>query len=150
MNAGRGLVVDASVAVKWHLRDEDHVEEARALLERHVQGEVQLAAPAFIRCEIAQSLERARRARRIPDDQVSLQLLSFLTLGIHARFDPDELVISALRIARLTGATTYDAMYLAHAEELGFQVVTSDQQLIQLASSYAVPTHHLSEVASLL
>jgi predicted nucleic acid-binding protein len=150
MNDGRGLVVDASVAAKWHLRDEDHVEEAEELLRRHVVGDLWLAAPAFIRHELAQVLERARRARRIPEDQALRRLRAFLELKIHAQFDTDELVALALEIAQHTGATAYDAMYLAYAEELGLDVVTADEELIGQASGYSVTTLHLTEVLRLL
>ncbi len=46
------LVLDASVAVKWHLKDEDYAAEAALLLEDFGQGELELVAPAQIRYEV--------------------------------------------------------------------------------------------------
>lgn len=37
------VVVDASVAVKWLLPDEDHTDRARLLLRRYGQAEIQPA-----------------------------------------------------------------------------------------------------------
>lgn len=147
MIAGPGLVVDASVAVKWHLRDERYAAEASILLRRFVGGGLQLHAPAFIRYEVAQSLIRASRDRRIAADVVAVELESFLALGIHSSHDADDLVASAQRIAEHTGASVYDAMYLAHAEALDIDLVTSDEQLLRQASGYPVSVRSLLHVA---
>ncbi len=37
-------VLDASVAVKWHLDDEDHAEQALAVLADYESGRISLAA----------------------------------------------------------------------------------------------------------
>jgi len=48
------LVVDASVAAKWHLpeRDEEHTDRALALLTQFRGGDLELLAPAHIRFEV--------------------------------------------------------------------------------------------------
>lgn len=150
MNDADGLVVDASVAVKWHLRDEELVDEAVALLGRFVAGAIRLSAPAFIRYEVAQTLERACRDDRIGGEAAVVEWNTFLGYGIHAAQDGDGLVALAGRVARETGASVYDAVYVAYAELLGFGLVTHDERLIRNVEGYPVTVHHLSEAGALL
>jgi len=149
MNSDAGLVVDASVAVKWHLRDEELVGEASALLQRFIDGAVRLSAPAFIRYEIAQTLERACRGRRISEAEARTELQTFMNLGIHTSEDSDALVGLAQRIARRTGASVYDALYVAHAQALGFDLVTQDERLTRRMASYPVQVYKLVDLGDL-
>jgi len=147
---GRGLVVDASVAVKWHLPDEEYLEEASALLIGFRAGRLELTAPAFIRYELAQALERARRGRRVVPAEATTALASFLSFGIHVPVDSDEIVASAQRISQQTGISAYDATYVAHAEALGFDLVTADDKLARSAARDRVSILRLAEIAALL
>ncbi len=58
------LVVDASVATKWHLTDKDDADKALALLTRYTRGEVYLIAPQHIRSEIPSAITVANLANR--------------------------------------------------------------------------------------
>lgn len=150
MNAARGLVVDASVAVKWHLRDEELVEEAGVLLEEHFARRLLLAAPAFIRYELANFLEQARRRKRISVAEAAEELHAFLRFGVHTEGDTDELVVHARDIAERIGSSVYDAMYVAFSEHADLAFVTSDRGLLDRVSAYPVNSYHLSDVATLL
>ena len=57
--APSALVVDASVAVKWHLGDEEHADQAVQLLQRFAQGDVELLAPTQIRYEVPSAITAA-------------------------------------------------------------------------------------------
>jgi|FLYL01.1.fsa_nt_gi predicted nucleic acid-binding protein len=150
MNDGRGLVVDASVAVKWLLRDEDLVEEADALLRGFAGRRLTLAAPTFIRYEVANVVEQARRRLRIDADRAGRMLRLFLSLAIHRTEDDDDLVIAARSLAERFGLSAYDAVYVAQAERLGYALVTNDARLLQDAARYPVPVYALADVASIL
>jgi predicted nucleic acid-binding protein len=58
-------VLDASVAAKWFLRDEQEtlIEEADELLLRLLAGDIELYAPRVIYYEVCQLLNRACRQR---------------------------------------------------------------------------------------
>jgi hypothetical protein len=58
------LVVDASVAAKWYLRDETDVEHADLLLTRFTTGELVLVAPEQIRYEIPATISVATLGAR--------------------------------------------------------------------------------------
>ena len=146
MTVPPGLVVDASVAAKWHLTDESLIDRASVLKARFDAGRTKLAAPSFIRYEVAQTLERAERDGRIGPGMAASEFATFLSFGVHEQVDSDELILSARRLARWTGASVYDALYVVHAESIQFEVVTADEQLARQMSGYGVPVHLLSEL----
>lgn len=140
-----GVVVDASVAIKWHLRDESLSSEATALLEEYAAGRLWLTAPALIRYEMASALEKARRRARISDNDSFVEMETFLQYGIDESADSGELVAAAQRVAFLTGASVYDAIYVSHAESRGYDLVTCDKALLRRLESYPVRAHDLAD-----
>jgi predicted nucleic acid-binding protein len=122
-------VVDASVAAKWYLRDEDHAAPSLALLHSYERGAAPLAAPHFIRYEVARSLLRAGQEARLSEEAARQQLEHFLGLRIHMQEDPDSRLMAAQALSRRLRVGFYDALYLALAEEAGFRFVTADAEL---------------------
>ncbi len=148
--ADNAFVVDASVAIKWHLQDEELVEEATRLLDRFTSGLLRLRAPAFIRYEMANSLEQARRRGRIGADEASAELHTFVAYGVHTAMDSDELIGAAQQIARAASLSLYDAVYLAYAEAAGLPLITQDQRLARQAIGGTVMVYPLADVGALL
>ena len=146
MSVPPALVVDASVAAKWYLNDEDGTEKATRLLTLYRAGRTNLAAPAFIRYEIANVLRSALLRGRIDEERARVQLSLFLEFDIHARSDADSLVVAAQQIALYVGASMYDATYIAYAELRGFDLVTDDRRLSELALAYGISAYLLSEL----
>gem|GEM_PF-2809529 len=58
MPPGDAAVVDASVALKWFFRDEDHVDRATAMFAHFMSGKIDLLAPVCIRSEVPASIAR--------------------------------------------------------------------------------------------
>ena len=126
-----GYVVDASVALKWYLRDEEHVAEADRICSGYLAGQVDVIAPYYIRYEVASGLDMARVQGRLAADAVPRELANFLVLGVAQDPDGDELIMQSVRRAEAYGITSYDALYLALAEQLGLAFVTADRRLYQ-------------------
>jgi predicted nucleic acid-binding protein len=122
-------VVDASVAAKWYLRDEEHTAPSLALLRSYQHGATALTAPHFIRYEVARSLLRAGLEARLSEEDARRQLEHFVGLGIHMEEDPDSRLFAAQALSRSLRVGFYDALYLALAEEAGFRFVTADGEL---------------------
>jgi predicted nucleic acid-binding protein len=129
MSLADAWVVDASVAAKWYLRDEEHAAPSLALLHSYQQGVTALTAPHFIRYEVARSLLRAGQEARLSEEDARQQLEHFLSLEIHMEEDPDSRLLAAHALSRDLRVGFYDALYLALAEEAGFRFVTADAQL---------------------
>src|SRR5262245_20825821 len=126
------LVVDASVATKWHLTDEDHAAEALDILERFARGELTLVAPEQIRYEVPSAIAAATlgTGARLPVDLARLAIEKFLALGIETRRG-DDLILAAYPLVHQHGIAFYDALYLALAQQLALPLVLADRRLHQ-------------------
>lgn len=142
------LVVDASVVLKWYLRDESLVDKADAVLDALSSGEARLSAPAILRYEVANGLLVASRLGRFPTAQILPQFTSFLSMGIavSARDEP-ALMGSAVRMALELSVAFYDSLYLATARRLASQFVTADRQLYERVTRKLPWVVWLGEVA---
>ncbi|MAG37549.1 MAG: hypothetical protein CL878_15035 [Dehalococcoidia bacterium] len=126
------LVLDASVAVKWHLTDEDHVAEAQSLFSAFTQGQTKLAAPDHIYAEVASAITVATRGRapRFTPEQGQDAIDEFLDLDI-ITLHTEDLLRPAYSLAQQVGCAFYDALYLAFAQELALPLITADWRLYQ-------------------
>lgn len=121
-------VVDASVAVKWHLQDEQDTEYAAALLADFRERKVDLLAPAHLRSEVPSAIRNAVRARRLTPTQGGAAIAAFLGWNV-ATVDSDALIEAGYDQAVRFGCSFYDGLYLALAERLGCPLVYADQRL---------------------
>jgi predicted nucleic acid-binding protein len=126
----RALVVDASVAAKWHLVDEEESDKALAVLERFADGDLILWAPDQIRYEVPSAITVATAGRNPRMDvAVGRQAIEqFLALGLSTASDAN-LILAAYDLVHLHGCALYDALYVALAERLGIPLVTADRRL---------------------
>lgn len=126
------MVVDASVATKWHLTDEEHTDKARLLLTRFGQGKTELVAPDYIRYEVPNAITVATQGRqpRISQQQGKEAIEEFLALGL-TTFDGNELLLAAYPLVHQYGCALYDALYLALAQSLTLPFITADRRLYQ-------------------
>jgi predicted nucleic acid-binding protein len=125
------LVVDASVALKWVLPEEDS-ELAEELLERGGP----LHAPAFIFVELANAIWFKMRAGTLDlaEARGCLQDLREAPLQLWAGEEP---LPSALEWAHRLDHAVYDCAYLALALHLGGSYVTADRRFWQKARARA-------------
>lgn len=77
------LVLAASVAVKWHLPDEDDVATANLLLGLFAAGGLRLVAPDVFRPEVASAIAAATlgRAPRLLIPEADRAITGFLATG---------------------------------------------------------------------
>ena len=128
-------VVDASVAAKWHLTDEEHTEQARSLLPRFAQGQLELWAPEQIRYEVPSAITAATLGRRprITQEQgreAIEEFLSLVSLGLQT-VASEELILGAYPLVHRHGCAYYDALYLALARSLDIPLLTADGKFYQ-------------------
>jgi len=120
----QGYVVDASVALKW-LIDEEDSEQALSLTEHRLQ------APSLIRIEIANALRSISARGRITADQAP----GFMTLLQNAPLEivePDAaLEARMLDLALRLNHPVYDCLYLALAERTGQTLITADRRFLK-------------------
>jgi predicted nucleic acid-binding protein len=125
-------VIDASVAVKWYLNDEEHEAQAKQLLTRLSSGQAVLAAPAQIHYEVPSALLAANRRRepRLSKEEAEHALVEFLATEI-TLYHTADLIIAALPLVYQHDIALYDAVYLALAQQLDVPLITADRRLHQ-------------------
>ena len=133
------LVVDASVAVKWLVVEED----ADVARELATSGH-ELHAPRLMASEIANALWRKARSGEMERRAAGVLLANLPDMPV--RWGADEFVSAdAVRLALALDRPVYDCMYLALAHRVGATVVTAD---LRFANALA-PTEHGESVLTL-
>lgn len=118
------LVVDASVAVKWLVVEEDSA-DAREL----VAADEELHVPRLLVSEVANAVWRKVRLSQV-DRRAAGDLLATMS-DMPVRWHADETICGdAIRLAIAHDRPVYDMMYVALARRLGARVVTADQRLV--------------------
>ena len=133
------FVVDASVAVKW-LVDEEDADVADQLM---ASGQ-ELHAPRLMASEVANVLWRKARVGQIEraDAGAAMTLLTDMPV----RWNDDETVgADAVRLALTLDHPVYDCVYLALAHRIGATVVTADRRF----AAAVAPTEHGKAVVTL-
>ncbi len=119
-----GLVVDASVGLKWYL-DETHAAAARLLLN----GKDELSVPHLFFTEIGNVLWKRWRRRQISAQVVVAALEAIEAVGLTVWTDRN-LLWDAVAIALRRGCSVYDSLYLALADKIDGRLVTADRRLV--------------------
>jgi len=128
------VVVDASIAAKWVVREPDSP-AAAALLRGWLAGGMQPIAPTFLAIEVANVLHRQARAGVFTRAEAE-EALRLVLATVALRDAPDRDTVRALQIADATGqATPYDALYLALAERAGCEYWTADARFVGTAAA---------------
>ncbi len=119
------VVLDASVAIKWFVAEDEPTQAAAvALLDDVVAGRITAAVPELFFYEVLAVL--LRRGRTADEAGRAVHLVTALGLR---RFPLDEeLAAESARLAEEHRLTGYDAAYAALAESLGGRWATFDEE----------------------
>ena len=124
------LVLDASVAVKWLVPEENRT-EARALLD----PDLVLAAPSLIVSEVATGVSRKARLKQISHADatraLAFWLATFSTGDALVLYADRDLLADALSLSLELDHQLPDCIYLALARRLDAPLVTADEKLIR-------------------
>jgi predicted nucleic acid-binding protein len=125
-----GLVVDASVAVKWLLpaMHEPFKMQAEWFLEEYRSGRIQLSGPDLLWTEVSAVLLKAVRRGRIDRRQAEESIDKFLDSGV-ILVPSAPLLHTAFAIASDMNQSVYDAVYVALALSLNEPLITADERL---------------------
>ncbi|MGO9268535.1 MAG: type II toxin-antitoxin system VapC family toxin [Candidatus Binataceae bacterium] len=139
-----GVVVDASLAIKWVL-EEPHSAEAGALLNGWAEAGNTLLAPALFLYEVANVLTKRIERKQLTLAQAKERLRFFLESGPLLRQIPD-VHTRALELAdHFRLPTSYDAHYLALAELQSCDFWTADERLFNSVKRELKWVHWLGE-----
>lgn len=126
------IVVDASVVIKWVIREDDS-SQAADLLKYWIKHEVVMMAPLLLAPETTNILYRNANSGKIPLDEAKRGLEAVIFPSI--TFDLSHILEARffIRVIEFAGQfklpATYDAHYLALAEREGCEFWTADARL---------------------
>ena len=123
------FVVDASVAVKWLVVEED----ADVAQELATSGH-ELHAPRLMASEVANALWRKARTGEIERRAAGVLLANVPDMPV--RWGADEMVSAeAVRLALALDHVVYDCVYLALAHRIGATMLTADRRFANTLAS---------------
>jgi predicted nucleic acid-binding protein len=132
-------VMDASVVAKWHLRDEQGLDEADYVRALAFAGQAWLTAPALLRYELPNLLLKAVRNERLDPGALIPAIDDFATQLIDF-YSYDERSSAAITaIATSYGLSFYDASYVALAQLTGATLVLADKKMLKAAQAMGLP-----------
>ena len=131
-----GYVVDASVLMKWFLyQQEADRDRALALRELHISGRSVIYIPQLALLELMNALRFAPKAKE-EDGEMALEAVR----DLHLEVKPPEYDVlrKANAIAWAYKTTIYDALYVAHAEQVGYPLITADETMIRKLAGHSI------------
>jgi len=121
-------VVDASVAVKWFIKErEDDREAAFALRRRHIEGQSRMIVPNAIKA-----------SKRATEDELSKVITTLHDLDLQIERHSWDVLRKTNAIAWAYNLTWYNGLYVALAEVLGFPLVTADEALMRKMRGHSI------------
>jgi predicted nucleic acid-binding protein len=131
------FVLDASVALKWAIPQENETLSAESLqlLQEYVRGKVDFLVPDIFWAEIDNVLWKGVRLRRwspVAAEHIASEMhaRNFSSVPSHT------LMTEALRIALAYNRTVYDCVYVALAIRSRSQMITADERLANALAAY--------------
>jgi len=131
--AGTAVILDTSVILKWFRREEVLAEEALALRDAYLSGEMPIVVPTLLTWELANVL---RFKRDWSEEEVRVAVGTLFDMGLEWVPPEPSLVNRAIDLAFAHGTTLYDAAFAALAEARGLVLVTADNRLIEKLAGF--------------
>ena len=129
-------VVDASVAVKWFIKErEDDSEAAFALRRRHIEGQSRMIVPELFLLEVPNAIKASKRAS---EDELSKVITTLHDLDLQIERHSWDVLRKANAIAWAYNLTWYDGVYVALAEVMGYPLVTADEALMRKMRGHSI------------
>jgi predicted nucleic acid-binding protein len=144
------LVIDASVAAKWFLRDasEADTDLADHLLRRFLAGDLELFAPEIFPHEVTGFLSKACRRTRISRTKAADAIRDLFAMPITVtRTDATEQV-ETLDMSVDFSKKNYDMAYLRLAIRLDCRLCTADEKIMK-ANPAGFPANRVLLLSSL-
>ena len=131
-----GYVVDASVGVKWFVREREADREvALALRQRHIEGATRMIVPELFLLEVPNAIKTGRKSK---EEELAEVLTTLADLEMQIERHTPRVLRKTNAVAWAYKLTWYDAVYVALAETLGFPCVTADETLLRKMKGHSI------------
>jgi predicted nucleic acid-binding protein len=129
------LLIDASVAVTWHIPGEPHAVQARELLLDWQSGAIEIGTIDQMPAEVANALLNAGRRNRLERAVALVAVQNLLVLRMPRFRVTNTIVLRAWEIAATYNQRIYDCVYVAVAERKRLEFWTGDRRLFNALGS---------------
>jgi predicted nucleic acid-binding protein len=138
-------VIDASVAIKWIVKDESFRDEARQLLRNARLNGIILCGPPLLEYEVESAIQYRLFRGRSTIVAADTSLNAFHNVGVRIFTHPD-MVYRAREIARqFNQERIYDSIYAALAELRGCEFWTADKAFYDAVKSTLLYVKYLPD-----
>lgn len=148
MGVSGSVVVDASLAIKW-LVQEDDSHRAHAILQSWVAEDVTRIAPHLMPFEVANALHRRVLRGELDINHSALMLTQLLDSRLELHHSPSMHVRAMQLASQLGQGAAYDAHYLALAESIGCELWTADRRFYRAANAVLGNVRWLGEFSAI-
>ena len=123
-------VIDASIAVKWFLNEED-TNEALKIRDAHVNGEIVIIVPDLIFLEALNAL----KYKKLDKESLNNVNENLWGLQLHVEKMNPYILDKAISISLEYDLTLYDSMYAAISQIHSCPLITADKKLKKFPSA---------------
>lgn len=127
----RQIVIDASVVIKWYLRDEELGQKAMDLLNKYISKDLDFLAPSLLEYEVINGLRVAQKRGRIKKETIFSAVDGFMNLDVQSK-NLSNLYSDVLHYCNIYNCSAYDAGYLAVAHSTSAPFITADERLYNM------------------
>lgn len=128
------VVLDSSVVVKWFLNETDST-KAKELVDKLLAGKIKIFVPEIILLELINSLSLGAKLSK---EEIKTAISYFYNLNLIIVTLKRSLIEKTLEIATEFKIASYDAFFMAVADEKRIPLITADRK------------HHLREYSPLV
>lgn len=118
-------IVDASIALKWFLKEENS-DKAERLLNLHIESDILLVIPELFFYEVINGLGY----KKATPENLKKAVTDLFDLQLHCENISEKIMIRTAEISLEYNLTIYDATYMALAEKLNAKLVTADKPIL--------------------
>jgi predicted nucleic acid-binding protein len=137
--------IDASVAVKWVLRDEMWRKKARKLLFDSIKSDIMLIAPPLFEYETESVLQERLYSGKLTITEVNVAIEKLNSVGVQV-INHTGMIKCARDVARsFNQPKIYDSLYAALAELRGCEFWTADKAFYDAVKSTLLYVKYLPD-----
>ena len=133
MERQKTLIVDASVAVKWFLNEENS-DKASKIKDEHISGKIVIIVPDLFFLEVINTL----RYKKLNPKKILYTNKSLWEFQLSIHKIDYFLMEKIIDIAIKNNISVYDAVYVAISQLYGVPLVTADKKLYKIPNVIAL------------